>query len=70
MQVKLEPGMKFEFYCKQGIHPEHVYHAEVLSDSVTVEWRDEFGAYTSVNYATWDADSCIRQGLWEVINEF
>lgn len=70
MQVKLEPGMKFEFYCKQGMHPEQAYYAEVLSDSVTVEWRDGYGVYTSLNYATWDAESCIRRGWWEVINEF
>lgn len=70
MQTKLKTGTKFKFYCSQGIHPEQVYCAEVLSDSVTVKWRDEFGAYKSVNYATWDAESCIRQGLWEVINEF
>lgn len=70
MQVKLEPGVKFEFYYKQGMRPERAYHAEVLSDSVTVEWQDEFGAYTSVNYATCDVEFCIRCGFWEVINGF
>lgn len=70
MQVKLKTGMKFKFYVREGVCHDQTYCAEVLSDSVTVEWRDEFGAYKSVNYATWDAESCIRQGLWEVINEF